>query len=80
MLSEFSIAIKYDQFPNYHKFSIILSVYLNILRFHNNASIVDSETNNTQALKKKSTGFAAQSMDFEAVTAVFYADPHNMLL
>jgi len=40
MLSEFSIAIKYDQFPNYHKFLIILSVYLNILRFHNNASIV----------------------------------------
>ena len=40
MLSEFSIAIKYDQFLNYYKFSIILSVYLNILLIHNNASII----------------------------------------
>jgi hypothetical protein len=41
MLSEFSISIKNDQFPNYYKFSIILLVYLNILGFHNNASMVE---------------------------------------
>jgi hypothetical protein len=41
MLSEFSIAIKYDQFLTYSKFSIILSVNLNILRFHNNSRMVE---------------------------------------
>jgi len=37
VLSEFLITIKYDQFLNHCKLSIILSVCLNILRFHNNA-------------------------------------------
>ena len=41
MLSEFSIDIKYGQFLTYYKFSIILSVYLNILLIHNNASMLD---------------------------------------
>ena len=40
-LSEISIAIKYDQFLNYYKFSIILLVYLNILRFHNNPRVIE---------------------------------------
>jgi hypothetical protein len=44
MLSEFSISIKYDHYPNYYKFSTIPPVYLNILGFHNNASMVDGDT------------------------------------
>jgi hypothetical protein len=46
MLSEFSIAIKYDQILRYCKFSTILPVYSNILRFLNNASM-GVETHNS---------------------------------